>query len=148
MCKFSGYFIVKLYCLFLIWILFVFTESDCIFIVQQLSKLCLDSSWRRSMEKAWLCRQANIGLFKCSSESNVALLADMAVISVFLKETCLFYVWVCKYVYGCICIYIYTPIYICICISWDKNGEFVQLLVLLSLKKIKSGSGLSSYGGF
>lgn len=82
----------------------VFLQTDCIFIVQQLSTFCLDSSWRRGMEKAWLCRQASIALFECFSESNVALLADKTVISVFLKQTCLFHIWVCMYICVWVCV--------------------------------------------
>lgn len=54
------------------------------------------------MEKAWLCRQA---LHECSSESNVALLADIIVISVISSKP-VFSIYECV----CLCVGLYINI--------------------------------------
>lgn len=82
------------------------------------------------MKKAWLCSQASIALFECLSESTMALLADLTVISVFLKQTCLFQIYICVYIYDILGG------------EWGVHGT----VSLLFLKKTP-GSGFASYGG-
>lgn len=107
------------YCSFSVWVLFVFTEADSIYSAATFSILA-EKFMKREHEKAWLCSQASIALFEHLSESSITLLADLTVISVFLKQTCFFHVYIS------ICIYTH----IILGGEWSIYGTYFQVVDL------------------